>query len=182
MTITLQVFEETGAVLSGRGTTLTEITNFNWKRSGDVTHAYYFYPLRRPYVPSHQTLSYKKYIFFKLSGTYTNLKNIELNVSIKSAAQAENTRLYYKWTHIYTEPDNSYDGSMIYMDGDALHSYPLLSSSGPNYATTRAKCYGPNTTLYTQYLVTQMRVNKSDWDDIGNTAQLTFSLTAHEFE
>ena len=185
MTITLQCYEETGPAVSGRGTTLTEITNFNWKRSGDVTHAYYFYPLRRPFVPSHQTLSFKKYIFFKISGTYTNLKNMQLTCSIKEAAQADKTKLYYKWTNVYVAPDDEYDGNMIYLgdeNGCALSWWPLISSSGPDTATSRSMCYGPNTTLYTGYFVTQMRVNKSDWNDIGNTAQLKFALTLHEFE
>jgi hypothetical protein len=234
--ISFEVFEETGPAVNGRGT-VTPITNVNWKRIEDVTQTYFFNPLRRPDVAHDQTLSYKKYIFFKISGDYTYLKNIKIqltnldkatatatqvladaktalgvaqaafdptkpdtvaavdaanaNVQAKQAildavpldgkADADKTQLFYKFTNTYTEPDANYGGQMMFADGDSITWFPTLSSTDPLSANSRAACYN-NQTIYTGYLVTQLRVNQADYKDVGNSAAFQIQLSLNEFE
>ena len=178
--MTCQVFEETGPVVSSRGTTLTEITNFNWKRTADVTFPYYQYPLKRPEAVYDQTLSYKKYVFFKITGTFTYIKNILLEMSVVIDDQAHKTDLFYKWSNTYAVPEMTYDGSMIMSSGEIWR--PALSATGPHVAGTWEKSRTGALTLYTPYLITQLRVNNSTWNDAGNSKKFLFNFHFDEFE
>lgn len=208
MSLNIQVFEEYGPVVNGRGT-VVEAANFNWKSTSDITGEYYFYPLRRPLLKRDQTFSYQRYFFFKISGTYTYLKDVKLNVTIGDSTTQPSSRQasgsiaegkysksdqdmlnqwFYRFTNVYEEPNNQYDGRMTYAynhikslqrDFDWM---PNLSTVGPTSATERPIVLTGNNDYYTQYLVTQMRVLEGDWDNIGNTDELKFTLSLNEFE
>jgi len=179
--ITFEIFEETGPAVSGRGS-VTAITNVNWKNSEDVTQAYYFYPLRQPALGRDQTLSYKKYIFFKVSGDYTYLKNLKISITPTSdTIQATNTQLFYKFSNVYAEPTNAYDGDMINTNNAAITWYPNISTVSPLQATARSTCVNDQT-FVTGYFVTQMRVNQDVYTNVGNSIGFEIKFSATEFE
>lgn len=182
MSINIQVFEETGAPVNGRGT-VTEIDNFNWKNTADVSQPYFSYPLRRPLKSQDQTNSFKRYIFFKISGTYSCIKNIKIIAELGAGKQANKTQLFYKFSNVYAEPTADFDGDMINADNlsKPIVWHPNLGDS-PILATSRPIVVGPDATVYSEYLVSQIRVNKSEWNDVGNTDEFKFKISLQEFE
>jgi hypothetical protein len=189
----IQVFNESGPVLSGRGTTVAETLDFNMKASADPAVLYYPHdaaanaPLIRPQYEGEIVLSYKVYTFFKISGTYSKIKNLKLKLKLGDAAQASKAMLFYKLTNTYEAPTDAFDGSLIPAytgsafsnNGTELVLYPSWSTTGPNAATSRAITYGPNQTIYSQYLVTQLYVCKSA--QTGNSAEFLARLEFDEF-
>lgn len=182
MSINIQVFEETGAPVNGRGT-VTEIDNFNWKNTSDVSQPYFSYPLRRPLKAPDQTNSFKRFIFFKISGTYSYIKNVKIIAEIGAGKQATKTQLFYKFSSNYVEPTADFDGEMINADNlsKSIVWHPNLGDS-PILATSRPIIIGPNATVYSEYFVSQIRVNKGEWNDVGNTDEFKFKLSLQEFE
>jgi hypothetical protein len=193
MSANIDLYEDLGAPLSGRGTTLLLLDDWNLKASTDPAYVYYptgettSAPLRRPFnTLGAQTLSYKKYLSFKIDGTYARLKNIRMKLSIDGEAQSNGAQLFYKMTSTYAAPDNAYDGDMMLLstaDGTGLLTatlHPMLSTTGPNAATSRQVVYGPNQTLYTSWLVVQMRINNNA--TIGNSAEFNLKLEAYEYD
>ena len=70
--ITVEVWEDSGAVSSGHGTTRAEVDNLGFKDSPlDETFTFADYPIRRPINTELFTVSYKKYYYFKFYGTYS---------------------------------------------------------------------------------------------------------------
>lgn len=97
--INIQCFEEYGTPVSGRGTSLDlgdltahpELGNWNLKMSPNPLHVYYptqnssGYAIQRPTLPGQLVYSYKKYIYFGVSGTYsTKLKDLKLQLEVTS--------------------------------------------------------------------------------------------------
>ena len=77
-------------------------------------------------------------------------------------------RLFYKLSSTFSTPSDSIDWNMIYAGiGNVNIKVPLLASPSASYTTILDSYSGVD--LYTPYLVTQMRVAASDWDDVGNT-------------
>lgn len=184
MSTNIQIFEEYGPAVNGRGT-VAETSDFNLGRSNVNGYPYYFAPLRRPLSNEDQTWSYQRYFFFRISGNPKQMKNIRLKLSLGDAKQATETQLFYRFTNTYHTPSNAYDGKMIYTENASpeLIWYPNLSSSGPTTATARGSMLLPaNSDLYTQYLVLQMRTNAADWNDIGNTDEFKLTLSYIETE
>ena len=113
--------------------------------------------------------------------------SIQDGVYAKSDKDMRN-QWFYKFTNIYEEPDNLYDGQMIYaFNSDKslqreIDWIPNLSTVGPTSATSRPIVLTGNNDYYTQYFVTQMRVLEAEWDNIGNTDELKFTLSLKEFE
>jgi hypothetical protein len=187
----LETFNEYGPVVSGRGT-VVEALDFNMKASADPAVLYYPHdaagcaPLIRPIAEGELVFSYKVYTFFKLSGTYGKIKNLKIKLKIADDAQASKGMLFYKLTSTYEEPSNAFDGLMncafdgsAFANGEAeLVLRPMWSTSGPNSATTRQVIYGPNETLYSQYLVTQLYV--APGPQVGNTAEFIARLEFDE--
>lgn len=187
--IDIQVFQDVGPIVNGRGTPI-EVTNWNMKNSGSYTTAYYpthetvSAPLIRPLNAGEQTLSYKVFTYFKLSGSYSKIKNLRFRVSMVDGPGATNAQLFFKNTNVYETPTNDFDGDMILLadKNGVVYSdpiYPMLSTIGPNSATTRQTVYSDGATLYTNYFVTQMRVNKGS--TVGNTAEMELKFEAYEY-
>lgn len=196
MSPVLQFFQETGPLTSGRGTAVTEVDNWNMKSSDSLTALYYPHdgstsaPLTRPTLAGDLTLSYKIYTFFKISGTYTKIKNLKFKISVDSESQAAGAMLYHKLTNIYQTPNNAWDGQMVpvytgtaFANGSTeLVLWPNWSTTGPHVATSRALFYGPNQTLYSNYLVTQLYIkNSTAMTDVGNTAEFKLRMEFIEF-
>lgn len=175
MSVLIQIFEQTP---SGP----VEIEQIDWSKSS-FDLPYYLYPLRRPIQAKDQVWSYQRFVFFKVSGTYSAVKNFKVKMTIDEAKQATKTQFFYKWTNTFVTPTNAYDGGMTFFDLDKLPVtwYPPLGAS-PETAFTRETIYGPDATFYTPYLVTQIRVNEADWEDVGNTDTLQFKASLNEFE
>ena len=108
----------------------------------------------------------------------TNLKN----VSFKSTGllltdqppeidkRVTEFRLFYRLSSTFSTPSNAPDYDMIYSGiGNVNIKVPLLSSPEQSYTSIEDSYTGA--ALYTPYLVTQMRVGASSWDDVGNTPQ-----------
>lgn len=188
MTITVTMWRDEGAVVSGRGTPRA-VTNFNMKDSSAYATAYYpttetaSAPLGRTLVPGEQVLSYKVYTYFKIEGTYNIIKNPKIIVSVKTPAEADKTQLFYKLTNTYEVPDKAYDGSMnLLADGNSIIvpvMFPNMSSSGPHLATSRALSYSNVSPLYTCYIVTQVRVNANSL--VGNTPEFKMRFECKEY-
>jgi len=177
MTATIEIWEDTGVVTSLHGTTRTQVTNCNWKNSGTVSTAYYMYPLRRPEDDTGWTQSYTKFLYFKIAGTFTKIKNLKISLD---AVPALNTQLYGRMTNTYAAPSAALDGHLILINTAATY-YPMVDTTGPETATT-VPIQLTSGTYYTQYLVTQLRVINSTATDVGNTADLKITFTFNEYE
>lgn len=188
--IDIEVFQDTGSITGGRGTPIS-VMSFDMKNSGSYDVMYYpteetdGAPLIRPLGSGDQTVSFPVYTFFKINGDAETLKNIRFVMSMEEGPQADNTQLFYKTTNTYQTPAAVYDGSMMLLadvDGEPLTTmfYPNLSTSGPHLATTRPNYVSGGFPYYTNYFVTQVRVNKGTL--VGNTAQWKLRLEAYEYE
>jgi hypothetical protein len=189
--IDILVYRDEGAISGGRGTPVL-VDNFNMKNSATYSVQYYptkettGAPLLRPANAGEQTLSYKVYTFFKLSGNTELIKNCRFLFTVEGAGEANGVQLFYKHTDVYATPDNAYDGDMTYLGtpgGVALQGefWPNFSTVGPNSATSRSTSYtlATGVPLYTNYFVTQLRVNKGS--TVGNSCEFKLRLSVHEF-
>lgn len=177
MTASIEIWEDTGPLVSGHGTTRTQVTNMNWKNSGTVEAVYNLAPLRRPDDSTGWTESYTKYLYFKIYGTWNKLKNFKVSID---AIPGTNTQLYGKMTSEYLTPSSALDGRLILIN-NAITFYPLLGTGGPEQATTFLGSVDSGE-YYTQYLATQLRVINSVSSDVGNTADVKITLTFNEYE
>lgn len=187
MAIVIEAYEDWGPAVNGAGTNRTLITNCNLSTKSDPAQNYYLWDIPRP-VTGSVTASYKRYISFKISGTYTAIKN--LKIKIPAAQSAGNWEVAYALTNTYSEPagvTNEFGKLSGLLDtslnilAEPVVLYPTLSSSGPNVAGSRA-ALGPNLTLWTQYLVLQFRAYPSVYTDVGNFGAEEIELLLDELE
>ena len=166
-----------------------ELGNWNLKLSPNPLLPYYptqdstGYAIPRPAKAGDLVLSYKKYLYFKVSGTYAaKLKDVRIELKVDAATQAQKSLLFYKQTNVYAQPDTAFDGKMIYTSNasPSLMIHPRLGSA-PTSAFARGIVYGPNETFYTNYIVLQMAAQQSTWNDVGNTAEFQLRLSFKEF-
>ena len=162
MALTIEIFEDSGALTLGHGTTRIITDNIGWKSSGlDETNHFVFYPLRRP--DSGFTYSFIKYNYFKISGTYAKASRPRIIVTYPEPNTGVGAKVYYKLTNTYAVPTNAFDGSLMYLPDGRL--YPRMSTVGPEAATTYSQYLTGNTTYYTEYFVTQLFVHTEDYAD-----------------
>lgn len=171
MALSIEIMEDSGALVSGHGTTRIITDNVGWKSSGlDETNHFVFYPLRRP--DAGFTYSFIKYNYFKISGTYAKASRprIIINHGLRTGGECiGRTKLYYKLTNTYAVPSNGYTGDLIYLPPDSEESrkilFPRMSTVGPESATSYTQYLTGNTTYYTEYFVTQLLVHTTDYVD-----------------
>lgn len=176
MAINLQIFEDAGALSLGRGTVTQEIDNIGWKNSIlDETYEFSEYPIVRPYgTGQYFACSFKKYVFFKISGTYEDAQNWRIyfegtNNGSPGSEIADNVQIFYKWTNTYATPDaNLLNGTLLDFDNLPTWNMRRLATTGPNGTLSDVTDLVDDTTYYTPYLVTQVVAYKSTWDDFGN--------------
>lgn len=200
--INIELWEEWGAPNLGRGTSSSQVTNFNWKNTGNGDTPFHLSVLRRPTDPGDVKLSYKKYNYFKITGTYSRLVRPKLiftpgrNGAPEDAHLASqiatNTALYYKLSWSYAQPDNNFDGEMKHVMTDGNRSYEVLlplSTSPIQYEPYKEEFLTPNVTLYTPYIVTQLMVKPTEktdpkeiMNDVGNSygTKIEFSVVEHQ--
>lgn len=192
MAITIQLYQDTGAVVSGHGTTRIPVTNIGWKSNGtDETNSYVFYPINRPEdVATPFGYSFKQYHYIKISGAYPAGSRLRFNISggVNATRPAGyegsgSARLFYKLTNTYQVPDDTFDGSMIFLpSGTTQMIYPTVSTTGPEAATSYIKHLAQDTTYYTQYLVTQLFVDQGLETEFGNIGELHITALVDEYE
>jgi len=188
MAIDLEIWEDAGNESLGRGTVIQEIDNLGWKNSAlDESYPYAEYPIGRPYSSgSYVAISFPKYVFFKISGTYSkaNTLRVFFEGTLEGAAGsgvADNIALYYKWTNTYTTPTaNLINGTYVDFNNLPTWNTRLLSTTGPNGTLVDTPELAANTTYYTPYLVTQLIAHKSTWDDYGNIGDMKLRMTLKE--
>ena len=180
MTIAIDLYEDSGAVLSGHGTTRIAVDNIGWKSSGlDETNSFAYYPVRRPDgVPF--TYSYQKYNFFRISGTHAKATRPVIIITGADLLLADQMRLHYKLSSTYEEATGGIDGSLMYLN-NTIRIYPKLSTIGPeDTGASYIQYLTSGTTYYTQYLVTQLLVESSSV--YQNLPEVTVGLYLQEFE
>lgn len=186
MTVTVSMWRDEGAVISGRGTPRA-VTNFNMKNSAAYATAYFptSETASAPLIRSNtdQILSYKVYTYFKLEGTYNIIKNPKIIVTVNTPAEADKTQLFYKLTNVYEAPTNAYDGDMqLLADGNSIVvpvMFPNMSTTGPHTATSRSTSYSNISPLYTCYIVTQVRIAPNCL--VGNTPEFKMRFECKEY-
>ena len=193
MAITLELYEDTGPLLAGRGTTTTLADSIGWKDDGsDETNAYVFYPLKRPISPVTETYSYTKYNFIKVSGTYPRATRLRFTLGGNYTGAAPSgyvdcsgkVKIYYKITNVYNPPANTAPSGMVYLPpGVIVDIIPYISLIGPNDATSLLPLdLLTNTNYWTGYLVTQLVVEPGAWDEYGNIGVCNFTCYLDEYE
>jgi len=179
MSIAVEIWEDTGPILSGHGTTREEVTNTNWKSTGnaDSLEPYFNYPITRPFNSDLFTVSYTKYTYAKIYGTYKVGFNLRWELD---GEPLNNTQLILAMRSIYTQPVDTLDGTLIpYVVGQIM--IPNLSIVGPEMATSRPNTIENDTTYYTSYIVSQLIMKRDDFDKVGNTNPVTFKIVVDEF-
>lgn len=182
MALTVELWEDTGAVSSGHGTLQQEVNNIGWKNSSlDETYPFADYPVTRPLSGYVHTTSFKKYNYFKIYGTYDDAHDLEIRFngtpvgSGNGSGSASKVRIYYKWSSTYAVPNTTLLSGTFYDPSNPIILKPLLSTTGPNGTAVWTPTLAANTTYYTPYLITQLFVEPSEWNDFGNLNS-TFEL------
>lgn len=182
MSITLQLYEDTGTASGNKGSARTAVTNIGWRANGqDDTSDYVYNPIVRdaggPYGPDDDyyipfvndvfVFSYKKYNHIKWTGTYPAASRLRVLISgdADGAApdghkyQSGNVRVFYKLSDTYETPDNNWRDMIYVPNGESLIIYPKSSTTGPEANTAYPQYFAANTTYYSQYLVTMLAVS-----------------------
>lgn len=189
MTMLVELYEDSGTAVAGRGTTRIAVENIGWKSSGlDESNSYIYHPITRS--ETDVVWSYTKYNFMKISGTYAAgaRPRIQISGNVAGAApegydSTTKVKLYYKLTNEYETPSNAMDGSLIYVPPGGITVYPKLSTVGPEDASsTYVHHLAGNTTYFSQYLVTQLLVEPGTAFDYGNLGELVVKVFVDEYE
>lgn len=189
MTMIVELYEDSGTAVAGRGTTRIAVENIGWKSSGlDESNSYIYHPITRS--ETDVVWSYTKYNFMKISGTYAAGARPRIQISGNVAGLAPEgyqsttkVKLYYKLTNEYETPSNAMDGSLIYVPPGGITVYPKLSTVGPEDASsTYVHHLAGDTTYFSQYLVTQLLVEPGTAFDYGNLGELVVKVFVDEYE
>lgn len=190
MAITLQLWEDTGSVLASHGTTRNPIENIGFRNSGtdDIT-PYADYPLIRPVPPQLFAVSFPKYNYWKIFGTYPRARRPKILITgnVNGAPPSgfvgtDKVRIYFNLTNIYTPPAATLlSGSFIDFSASTV-LYPFTSGTGPELATTYIDPLLTDTTYWTAYLVTQLYMEQHIWDEFGNIGNVDIKFSIDEFE
>lgn len=194
MSITIEAFEDWGAATGSpaKGTTRTQITNANLLAYSDPAQNYYLNDVPRPIgvtmADDIQICSFKRYISFKIHGTYVSFKN--LKITLPGPSTIGNWRVMGKMTNSYAQPTGTlnttfnrvlgdYDGTLDTIIGSTV-LYPRFSTTGPEAATDRPILAAANTTYWTEWLCLQYMGHPSTFDDVGNFGLDTITVSLQE--
>lgn len=175
MAIKIEIFERTGSASSP---TDELVTNMNWKSQSvnDSINKYYYFPIKLP-DGSLANYSVPKYLYAKISGTYTGAKRVRWKLS---GTNDQGNRVMWNISDLYATPVPQIMGGLSYMPGDVL-VVPKLSTSGPDGAPALTPNLAANTTYYTNFLVTQFMVDNSS-ASVGNSEEIGVYLILDEYE
>ena len=191
MTISVEVYEDAGPLLSGKGTYRNSVNNIGYKNSMAPENSipYPSAPIGRPLTDT-LSYSYPKYNFLKWSGTYNKASRPRILITnhINSVVDGytcttDYVKLFYKLTNVYDPGDTNIDGSLIYIPtGGSVVLYPRISTTGPEAATNYLQWMNGNTTYYTEYLVTKLHLEQGTQYDFGNLGALSIKFYLDEYE
>jgi hypothetical protein len=169
----------------------TAVSDLSLKALTDPTKLYYPYDIQRP---PHCTpvdvigQSFQRYIAFRITGSYTKLKNLKIVIhkpnlyqkgldALYAAVTEETpTKLMYKLTNTYEKPktwlnyygnlNGLYDGTMNNILGDEV-VHPRLSPISPMLATSRPVESINAPSYWTEFLVFQAQCYPDTFDKVG---------------
>ena len=126
----------------------------------------------------------------KIAGTYAkgSRPRIRITGNYTGApptgyAGTDKVKLFYKLTDIYEQPNNTWDGTLMYIGpGDSHVLYPTVSTTGPEAAATYQQYLTGNATYYSCYLVTQLVVEGGNVSDFGNIGEMFVEFYMDEYE
>jgi hypothetical protein len=186
MTITAEIWEDSGAVLAGHGTTRISVNNIGWNYVGTPeTTDYAYNPIPRSEFSTR--LSYTKWNYLKISGTYPTGSRMRLKITGDPNGAppvgydgTTGITLKYAITSTYTFPTNAaYPGMTTYVPGEII--LPIQwNAIGPESTPLAGPHMTTNTTYYSQYLVTQIEVAAGT--DYGNIGEINIMLMMDEYE
>ena len=200
MPLVIEAYEDWGApvVVAGppsttAGTTRTKITNANLKTFVNPAQHYYLNDVPRPVAgitgSEQHICSFTRWISFKITGTFVKIKNVR--IEIPSGFASDNWRVNYGLRSTYVQPagitnqfsksSGAYDGTLNSLT-ESVTLYPLLSTVGPEAASSIPDWHGPNATVWTQYLVLQFMAHPSTFSDVDNFGTDTITLVVDELE
>ena len=178
MAITIELYERTGTA----GSFIDEkVTNMNWKRRSlvDSLHKYYYYPVRIPFGDELTSHSVPKYIFAKITGSYSKAMRVRWKIS----GQADDgTRVLVGQTNTFATPTTLMRGDLttLPVNGTPMYYIPRLSTTSPTTGMHLSTLQA-NTTYYTDFLVTQFFMDDSA-STVGNSNEYTVELILDEYE
>jgi hypothetical protein len=182
MSIIIDQYQDSGPLLSGRGTTTTLINNVGWKVDGGAEGLDYAeYPILRPSITP-QTRSFQYYTFFKLSGTYIKASRIRIAIL---GIPLSGVKLFCGLADTYATPTSDHIGDLTYYQPPTvagsigLVMYPKLSLTSPITGLSYPQYLTGNTTYYTQYLKTQLYVEAGSY---GNVDDIKIKCYVDEYE
>ena len=195
MSLTITCYEDWGPATGSpaKGTTRTQVTNCNLKTYSDPAQNYYLNDVKRPLgglASQCKTCSFTRYFSWQISGSFSRLKNVR--IVIPSGFEQDNWRVMYGLKSTYVAPASStddfgntcgaFDGTLNTLTGP-ITLYPLLSTTGPEAATSRSIVNSSSsTTIYTQWLALQFMAHPSSFSDVDNFGTDTIQLLVDEME
>lgn len=181
MAIKIEIFERTGSASSP---TDELVTNMNWKSQSvnDSINKYYYFPVRLP-DGTLANYSVPKYLYAKISGTYTGAKRVRWRlVGNPDPNRDKGNRVMWNTADAYATPQPIISGGLMTLSNTAdTIIIPKLSTSGPDGAPALTPNLAANTTYYTNFLVTQFMVDNSS-ASVGNSEEIGVYLILDEYE
>lgn len=178
MAITIQIFERTGPAGSPDDQL---VTNMNWKSQSlnDALHKYYYFPIRLPQGDILASYSVPKYLYAKISGTYSKIKRIRWKI----VGPAEDGILVRMGTSAsYSTPQPKLHGDLTWIqDNTEQLIVPRLSTTSPTGSPQLLNTLAANTTYFTDFLVTQLMITSPNIP-VGNTEEVGIMIVLDEYE
>lgn len=180
MSITVELWEDSGPLVGGVPSSRELIANVNWKNAVGQAPDYFSYPIRQ--TVGGLNYSYPKFIYAKIYGTYATVKRLRWRLKYLPSTDNSVIMLWGQ-TNVYTQPAHTWtSGSPWVANGDRSC---MLSLTGPQGANILPTTLTPNTTYYTDYLVTQLLVRAPGDTSLplplGNTIPMEISITMDEY-
>lgn len=160
MAIKIELFEDTGPVVSGRGTphqtweldlgTIATTDDFSSRGT-----------LARPGTNGSYTYSYERYVYARITcdsaSDYKKIKEVKWYIE-NTLTSTTYASLLYKHTNVYASPTNTLGSgkSLMSVGSGNVTLTANTSTSAPNNASS-AVSTTDGTTFYTDYLVIQVR-------------------------
>lgn len=162
----------------------TTNANFKTYEGQNTVHMYYYYPVRRPIEPVMASYSYKQHIYAQFIGDGSVSPEAYRNPRWEIfQLPGKNTRLYYGTRNTYSN-STDFDGSLMLVTTGQLPltiKPKLHNGVNPTSASTIYHWLPGGSIYTTNFLVLQLWVDPSDWDDVGNTAQIVIRFTVDEY-
>lgn len=178
MSITIEIYERTGPAGSP---TDQLVTNVNWKSQSlpDNLYKYFYYPIRLPEDGNLMSCSVPKYLYAKISGTYSAAKRVRWSIT---GTKDVGTLIMLGQTSTYSTPTPSMSGLLTNAKDSGNYVFPKLSTTTtPNPSAAFTPTLAANTTYCTDFLVTQF-IALNSYGTVGNSNEILVRLELDEYE